>query len=205
MSSQYGNNEAGENICVEKIMALSADWTEEQITNNLSFCPTAILRKWAESHSDEYDQPYYSIIMTPAICACLREYTMMEKVREKRYSDARFKKAQLASWRNERERCANILNNEFCSTDGAKVMFSKLSKLHARCVELRNDDTVDYQAFRNSNALLSFDELIRYVNRAHSTKVRLEIREKKANLEKQRVEFLNNRLEMEFYKYAVNS
>ena len=205
MSSHYGENEAGENICVAKVMELSIAWTEAEVAANIGKGIGQILMDWAKSHSDEYDQPYYSIIMTPAINCCLREYLMLEKVREKRFEDSRFKKAQMASWQSQRDRIANILNNELCCMDGAKMILSSLHKYHNQLVDLRNDKETTYAAFRNSKALSGFDGIVRFVNHTHSKYLHLEIREKKANLEKERVEFLQHRLEMEFHKYAVDN
>ena len=203
--SSYTENEAGENICVDKVVELSLNWTEAECGEYIKLSVSAILKKWAESHSDEYDQPYYSIIMSPNIHSTLREYYMLEKWREKRFSDARFKKANLASWKSDRERCSSILNNTFCTVDGNKMLDNKLTKLYQVLVELYKNESMTYAAFRNSSALKRFDEMIRYVNGTYSTFHRLELREKKANLEKQRVEFLQNRLNMEIYKYAVNN
>jgi hypothetical protein len=203
--NHYGENEAGENICVAKVMELSVDWTEAQVAVNIGRNVSQILIEWAKSHSDEYDQPYYSIVMTPAIQGCLREYAMMEKLREKRFNDERFKKAQLTSWKTQRDRISNILNNELCCFDGAKMMSNALNKYCNQCIDLRNDNEINYQGFRNSKALAGFDNLVRFVNSAHSKYLHLEIREKKAKLEKERVEFLQHRLEMEFQKYAVNN
>jgi hypothetical protein len=204
MSSQYGNNESGENICVDKLMELSKDWTESQVIANMGKSVSGILKSWAESHSDEYDQPYYSIIMTPAINACLLESRMLEKVREKRYNDDRFKKAQLANWKKEKERCLTILDNELFGLDGAKRMYKKVSKMYDNLVEMRNNANTSYQAIRNSNALNRFDETLRYINRVHSKHIHLEVREKKADLEKERIEFLKHRMDMEFLKYTVD-
>ena len=130
---------------------------------------------------------------------------MLEKVREKRFYDDRFLKAQTASWKNQRDRISNILNNELCCMDGAKMLLTSLNKYHSQCIDLRNTEGTTYEAFRNSKALLYFDDIVRFVNRVHSKYLHLEIREKKANLEKERVEFLQHRLEMEFHKYAVDN
>jgi hypothetical protein len=103
------------------------------------------------------------------------------------------------------DRISNILNNELCCFDGAKMMSNALNKYCNQCIDLRNDNEINYQGFRNSKALAGFDILVRFVNSAHSKYLHLEIREKKAKLEKERVEFLQHRLEMEFQKYAVNN
>lgn len=198
----YGENEAGENICVDKCVELSLTWTEAECAVYITQSISAILKKWAESHSDEYDQPYYSIIMTPAICACLREYAMLEKWREKRYADERFRKANLTNWKTERDRCLNILNDAFCTTDGCKLLCGKLAKSYSNLLQVY-DSNLTYPVFRNSMALRKFDDLVRFINRSYTKYHYLELREKKANLEKQRVEFLQNRLTMEIYKYAT--
>jgi hypothetical protein len=201
----YGSNEAGENICVDKVMALSVNWSDAEVAVNIGKTVCQILMDWAKSHSDEYDQPYYSIIMTPGIHCNLREHCMLEKVREKRFEDSRFKKAQMASWQSQRDRIANILNNELCCMDGAKMILNILHKYYNQCIDLRNTEGMTYAAFRNSKALSGFDEIVRFVNRTHSKYLHLEVREKKANLEKERVEFLQHRLEMEFQKYAIDN
>ena len=202
--SLYGENEAGENICVDKCVELSLTWTEAECAVYITQSISTILKNWAEAHSDEYDQAYYSIIMTPAICACLREYSMLEKWREKRYADERFRKANLTNWKTERDRCINILNDAFCTTDGSKIMCGKVNKAYGNLLQVY-ESNLSYSVFRNSMALRKFSDLISFVNLSYNKYHYLELREKKANLEKQRVEFLQNRLTMEIYKYATNS
>jgi len=202
--SHYGENEAGENICVDKVVELSVTWTDAECAIHISNNISMILKNWAESHSDEYDQAYYSIIMTPAISACLREYNMLEKWREKRYTDERFRKASLTSWKVERDRCINILNDAFCTTDGSKIMCGKVNKAYSNLLQVYESNK-SYSVFRNSMSLRKFSDLISFVNRSYTKYHYLELREKKANLEKQRVEFLQNRLFMEIYKYATNT
>lgn len=199
--SDYGN-EAGEKIVVEKILELSKDWTEEECATNIALQPSQILTQWAANHSDEYDQAYYSIVMSPNIRSTLREYAMLEILREKRWSDERFRKVQLANWESEKERCIKLLQNDLSAFDGKAVLEKKIIARHRNLVIARMNMNLTYAAFRHSNDLRRFDDVCRYLNRAHRDHIKLQVRKKKADLEQERITFLNHRLELEFYKYA---
>lgn len=186
------SNIQGEKICVAKCMNIWEMWDEDTAYKSFSKSVKTILTEWAKSHSDEYDEEYYSLIMSANICESLRDCVMMEDFIDRRFYLDKTKRISLRKYAEEYEATLSLLNENWCDADTFRKLTPRL-KSRYQAAKAYREKCEDYCHFKYCEDFRRFNNIIAWIRESSDKCQKYEVRIKKAEIDIQRANYLKEK------------
>jgi len=196
-------NIQGEKLCVAKMMNIWDLWDEEKAAKCNGKSVKDLLMDWAVTHSDEYDEEYYNLIMTENIRNGLSDVVMTLDFMSRIFNTDKARNASLKIlYKQYSDARDSLLIDLVPSGDIFKQSMSILDVKYEKAKQCRIE-TIEYELFKDNYITDSFVNYCNVIRAYQNKKNKNDMRIKKAELEKQRAEYLNEKLRLDISGFIL--